>query len=319
MIAPNQLMGSVITIAVARRFGEEAMRKPLIGPRKVMIIEQAERMNIEAQNALLKTFEEPVPGLTIVFLCDNPMQLLPTVRSRCWHLPLGLVADEKISGWMQERFPEVAGQHIAEAVRVAAGRPGIAGRELLRLQAAQKHAGEKPEAGAKRPLRDINAANPAELPRPRFSHAQALVERISRSQPVGALGLTEEALRLARLWWDEDRTLEPGAAGKGELKKAEAKILRSAVAAFLDELANAYRVQWQGSLQGSPQGNPQGKPQGGAGGRRVPAAVWADGLDQIRKTRQYILRNANTNLALDVLFGSLIAHQLLSRQAMRRP
>ncbi len=36
-------------------------------------------------------------------------------------------------------------------------------------------------------------------------------------------------------------------------------------------------------------------------------ARWSVGLDQIRKTRHYILHNANTNLALDVLFGRLIA------------
>ena len=79
---------------------------------------------------------------------------------------------------------------------------------------------------------------------------------------------------------------------KTELKKADAKVLRSAVTRFLDELATVYHARWHESLQEYSEHD---------------AARWSDGLDQIRKTRHYILRNANSNLALDVLFSRLIA------------
>ncbi len=113
VIAPDVLEGSILTVDVARRFGDEAMRRPSIGPRKVMIIVQSERMNIEAQNALLKTFEEPVRGLTIILLADNPSQLLPTVRSRCWHLPLGLSPDSEIEAWLHQSISRSAARHSA--------------------------------------------------------------------------------------------------------------------------------------------------------------------------------------------------------------
>ncbi len=61
---------------------EPAYRKPLLNHGKVFIIEQADLMNAPAQNALLKTLEEP-PGRTlIVLLSDQPESLLPTIRSR---------------------------------------------------------------------------------------------------------------------------------------------------------------------------------------------------------------------------------------------
>lgn len=267
VIAPEAMEGSLITVEVARKFGDEAMRKPMIGPRKVMQMQGSERMNIEAQNALLKTFEEPVRGLSIVLLCDNPDEMLPTVRSRCWHLPLGLATDSEIADWLRREYSEAPQQLVQEAVRVAAGRPGAAWRELRRLTGSE---GEEPAL-------------------PRFAQTRDMVQRLLQAQPVGALALTEEAQRLAKAWWDEDLAGE-----NTDLKKGDAKATRSALARFLDELANAYRARWTEQIRGS-------------GNSSANLEAWAQGLDLIRKTRHYILRNANASLALDVMFGGLIA------------
>lgn len=56
--------------------------------RKVGIIHDADRMNAESQNALLKTLEEPPPETMIILTTGNPAALLPTTRSRCQHLQL---------------------------------------------------------------------------------------------------------------------------------------------------------------------------------------------------------------------------------------
>lgn len=305
ILAPGALEGSIIPIKMARLFGDEAMRRPSIGTRKMMVMRQAERMSVEAQNSLLKTFEEPVRGLSIVLLCDNPDELLPTVLSRAWHLPLSLVPDRAIAQWLQAQFASTSARWIEEAVRVAAGRPGIAWREMRRLE---RHAGSDGDArnanGAKKTAtaRAANlksgAGEAGEEAIPRFTQAARLVERIVSSQPVGALGLTEEALRLARVWWEEDQAEETAR----ESKKGDAKVTRSALARFLDELANAYRARWMQSAGNAANGLKKG------GARDAsPEEAWADGLDLIRKTRHYILRNANSNLALDVMFGRLIA------------
>lgn len=269
VFAPKLMSGSILPIHVARRFGDEAMRKPLSGPRKVMVMVQADRMNDEAQNALLKTFEEPVNGLSIFLLCDNADQLRPTIRSRCWHVPLGLASDAEITQWLRAETTADARQ-IEQAVRAAAGRPGVAKSEIERLQT-------------------VVSETEAEPAIPRLEQAEQFLRQLEKSAPVGALGLTEEALRLGKLWWEEDQSTTDNPHGKKELKKGDAKITRSSVALFLDQLAGVYRAHWVANVA-------------------APGATrWSDGLDQIRKTRQYILRNANTNLALDVLFGHLIS------------
>ena len=56
--------------------------------RKIGIIFEADRMNDEAQNALLKTLEEPPPETTLILATGNPAALLPTTISRCQQIPL---------------------------------------------------------------------------------------------------------------------------------------------------------------------------------------------------------------------------------------
>jgi DNA polymerase III delta prime subunit len=60
-----------------------ANRKAAMGRGKVFVIEQAELMNAQAQNSLLKTLEEPAGRTLIILLTDQPGALLPTIRSRC--------------------------------------------------------------------------------------------------------------------------------------------------------------------------------------------------------------------------------------------
>ncbi len=62
---------------------DPANRRSAQGQGKVFVIRQAELMSVAAQNALLKTLEEPPPGVTLVLLCPTPAELLATIRSRC--------------------------------------------------------------------------------------------------------------------------------------------------------------------------------------------------------------------------------------------
>ena len=54
---------------------------------KIGLIHDADRL-IDAENALLKTLEEPPPNVVLILLSGNPLKLLPTTRSRCWQLAL---------------------------------------------------------------------------------------------------------------------------------------------------------------------------------------------------------------------------------------
>lgn len=75
---------------------EPAGRKPVMGRGKVFIVEEAELMSAAAQNALLKTLEEPAGRTAIILLTDEPGALLATVRSRCQLVPFAPLAQELI-------------------------------------------------------------------------------------------------------------------------------------------------------------------------------------------------------------------------------
>jgi DNA polymerase-3 subunit delta' len=97
----------------------------LEGGARVAIIEGADRMNEDAQSALLKTLEEPPAGVTIVLCADQEDRLLPTVRSRCFRIRLGLVGARDIEAILEDHGivdPPTA----ARLGRLAGGRPGLA-------------------------------------------------------------------------------------------------------------------------------------------------------------------------------------------------
>lgn len=73
--------------------------KPFEGRYKVAIVDEADRMSHSAQNAFLKTLEEPPDDSIIILLTSNPQTLLPTIRSRCQSLqfegiPIELIVEE---------------------------------------------------------------------------------------------------------------------------------------------------------------------------------------------------------------------------------
>ena len=73
------------------------------GRAKVLLLYPAERMNDIASNALLKTLEEP-PGAARFVLCSSaPGALLPTIRSRCHGVTLGLPTAEQATTWLTEQ------------------------------------------------------------------------------------------------------------------------------------------------------------------------------------------------------------------------
>ena len=76
------------------------MIKPYQGPYKVYIIPQADMMTPQAQNALLKTIEEPPEYAVIMLLTENADTLLPTINSRCVMLKLRNIKDTLIKKYL---------------------------------------------------------------------------------------------------------------------------------------------------------------------------------------------------------------------------
>ncbi len=86
-----------LSIHVIREFLiEQVCMRPAHSRRKVYVVSEAEKLNVNSQNALLKVLEEPPPYCTIILLCTRLEQLLPTTRSRCQVLRFGPIDEDRI-------------------------------------------------------------------------------------------------------------------------------------------------------------------------------------------------------------------------------
>ena len=86
-----------IKIDQIREAIERSAYRPFEGRRRVVIIDEADEIVVEAQNALLKTLEEPPPASTFVLVTSRPESLLITVRSRCQRLRFGRLSPADVA------------------------------------------------------------------------------------------------------------------------------------------------------------------------------------------------------------------------------
>ncbi|HEX8325729.1 MAG TPA: AAA family ATPase [Tepidisphaeraceae bacterium] len=101
-----------------------AMKKTVVGQGKVFIVEEADLMQPAAQNAILKTLEEPAGRTLIILLTPKPEDLLQTIRSRAQVFRFGALSDKTVLNGLKLRGvePKLAEQ----ATRIADGSLGLA-------------------------------------------------------------------------------------------------------------------------------------------------------------------------------------------------
>ncbi len=95
MVEPSDT--GTIKIDQVRDAIERAAYRPFEGRRRVVIVDEADALNAEAQNALLKTLEEPPAASTFVLVTSRPDMLLPTVLSRCQRLRFGRLSPSEVA------------------------------------------------------------------------------------------------------------------------------------------------------------------------------------------------------------------------------
>jgi DNA polymerase-3 subunit delta' len=93
----------VIKVDQVREVIERTAYRPFEGRRRVVIVDEADALMSEAQNALLKTLEEPPAASMFVLVTARPDELLPTVRSRCQRLRFGRLSPGDIAAVLMER------------------------------------------------------------------------------------------------------------------------------------------------------------------------------------------------------------------------
>ena len=90
-------------VDVIRQMRSDIMVRPYAGKYKIYIVEDAHRMTVQAQNALLKILEEPPAYAVILLIADGLVNFLPTVLSRCIVLQVRQLPDEAIVKALLER------------------------------------------------------------------------------------------------------------------------------------------------------------------------------------------------------------------------
>lgn len=115
-----------IRVDQIRALQERLSVRPLEGERNVAIVASAEQMNPQAQNAFLKTLEEPPSGSVLILLASSPDQLLPTIRSRCSRIQFGPLPAEFIA----ERVRTARNLDPAAAALIAVMSAGSMSRAL---------------------------------------------------------------------------------------------------------------------------------------------------------------------------------------------
>ncbi|MCD4699585.1 MAG: hypothetical protein K8R91_03320, partial [Phycisphaerae bacterium] len=139
-----------LSIDVVRQFLiDPAWRASVGGRGKVFVVRQTETMSAPAQNALLKTLEEPPKGVTIILLCTSPSELLPTTRSRCQlvrfgPLPADFVADTLMADGVAPEEAKFWAAMTGGSIGLAGRRAGEKLYEFKKLLVEQLAEGDSP-------------------------------------------------------------------------------------------------------------------------------------------------------------------------------
>lgn len=97
---------------------------------KVFIIDEAEYLAVEGQNALLKTLEEPAAGTVIILVTANEDMLAATIRSRCQRIAFSPLSEKAMAQWMEQRGVAPGAAERRWLRRFAQGSPGLAAEAL---------------------------------------------------------------------------------------------------------------------------------------------------------------------------------------------
>ena len=150
--------GQNIKINQIRDLNHKLAFAPVSGRYRVIVFYQAETMTSEAANALLKTLEEPPPGNILILKATEPLDLLPTIVSRCQRIPFRPLLVDDMTHWlvkqkgldaeMADVLARISGGSLGRALKMSEGNffdkrqewlqmlirlPGLSGEKALEM------------------------------------------------------------------------------------------------------------------------------------------------------------------------------------------
>ena len=114
----------IIRVKPMRELEREANFRPFEGAARIFVVEDADTMNDQAANALLKTLEEPPPTTHLILTTANPTALLATIRSRCQIIRFAPIAADLIETFLveQKNLPAPDARLLARTAQGSIGR-----------------------------------------------------------------------------------------------------------------------------------------------------------------------------------------------------
>lgn len=107
-----------------REIIDEVNKKPFEGDKKVIIIHQGNKLTIQAQNALLKTIEEPPTEVYIIILCESLELILDTIKSRCEIYKLTPLTKDELYKYIAIKGYDYSDEEKSSAIAFSEGIPG---------------------------------------------------------------------------------------------------------------------------------------------------------------------------------------------------
>ncbi len=115
-----------IGIEEVKNIIEEMNKKPYEGDKKVIILYNSDKMTEAAQNALLKTIEEPPSGSFMLLLCEKLDGILDTIKSRCQVYKLNRLSQKDMKIFLNAKFPNLSTEELKSVLAFSDGIPGRA-------------------------------------------------------------------------------------------------------------------------------------------------------------------------------------------------
>jgi DNA polymerase-3 subunit delta' len=288
-----------IGITPIRELEQSLALLPVEGGRRIALIERADRMSEAAQNALLKTLEEPPPRTHIILSAAEDSSLMPTIRSRCASVRLGLPESAAAS----ELLATQLGLDAATAtrlLRMAGGRPGPLLEAGVTGDAARAH------AQLRRQLLDFVGV----APHARLRQIPALIGDASAILAAGVD--TQEGDATSIDGESDTQDGEPDDVAEVEPKKKTAAKRSGAKPTPAERRAAAAALLrlWRGVARdlalvaaGATEsiGFPEDLHELTPVAARCEATVWRDALISIDRALTAVRRNGNPELLLDAI------------------
>lgn len=268
-----------LSVDVVRHFVIERINdRPARGRARVYVVLQSEQMSVAAQNALLKTLEEP-PGFAFIILVTRSLdRLLPTTLSRCQPVPFVALPAAFVAERLRSSLPDLPEEQADFLARYSNGRLGVA----LRLAGVGLY---EIKLRLNEALANLRKLGPMGL-------AQHVQEDASKLADGYITDLVEAGM-IDRA--DEASTTEPTRRGLRDLLALASCLYRDALRAGCGEskgLINADQAHLVNDLAD-----------------RLTPETAAESIREIQRAERDIASNANVSLALEALAIRLLKHE----------